>query len=115
MTASVSSWCRGNPYSTSALASISPAQCAMLVASNGISAGNGGWGYECPQCRYLLVDMGPDRRPYRFLNPSSEPRAFAMGMPAYFQPRTLMPNPNDVQLNPPGSWDEFEDICADLF
>jgi len=26
-----------------------------------------------------------------------------------------MPNPNDVQLNPPGSWDEFEDICADLF
>ncbi|SED26092.1 hypothetical protein SAMN05519104_3164 [Rhizobiales bacterium GAS188] len=26
-----------------------------------------------------------------------------------------MPNPNDVQLNPPGSWDKFEDICADLF
>jgi len=26
-----------------------------------------------------------------------------------------MPNPNDVQLNPPGSWEEFEDICADLF
>ncbi len=34
----------------------------MLAASNGISAGNGGWGYECPQCRYLLVAMGPDRR-----------------------------------------------------
>ena len=33
----------------------------MRVASNGISAGNGGWGYECPQCRYLLVAMGPDR------------------------------------------------------
>src|SRR6266849_6723479 len=62
MTASVSTWCRGNPCSTSASASISPAQCAMLVASNGISAGNGGWGYECPQCRYLLVDMGLDRR-----------------------------------------------------
>src|SRR5712692_9126192 len=62
MTASVSNWCRGSPCSTSASASISPAQCAMLVASNGISAGNGGWGYECPQHRSLLVTMGPDRR-----------------------------------------------------
>jgi hypothetical protein len=26
-----------------------------------------------------------------------------------------MPGPNDVQLNPPASWEEFEDICADLF
>ena len=50
------------PCSTSASASISPAQCAMLVASNGISAGNGAWGYECHQCRYQLVDMRPDRR-----------------------------------------------------
>jgi Protein of unknown function (DUF3363) len=62
MTASASNWCRGSPFSTSASASISPAQCATLVASNGISAGNGGWGYKCPQCRYLLVAMGPDRR-----------------------------------------------------
>ena len=62
MTASVSSWCHGSPCSTSASASISPAQCALPAASNGVSAGNGGWGYECPQCRYLLVAMGPDRR-----------------------------------------------------
>jgi hypothetical protein len=34
--------------STSASASISPASCAMLVASNGVLAGNGGWGCECP-------------------------------------------------------------------
>src|SRR5258708_40095137 len=34
----------------------------MLAAANGISAGNGGWGYECPQCRALLVAMGPDPR-----------------------------------------------------
>jgi hypothetical protein len=34
----------------------------MLVASNGISAGNGGWGYEFPQHRDLLTVMGPDRR-----------------------------------------------------
>jgi hypothetical protein len=26
-----------------------------------------------------------------------------------------MPNPNTEELNPPLSWDEFEDICADLF
>jgi transposase len=26
---------------------------AVLAASNGVSAGNGGWGYECPQCRYF--------------------------------------------------------------
>src|SRR5450755_1513909 len=62
MTASASSWCRGNPCSTSASGSISSAQCAMLVASNGVSVDNGGWDCECPQCRYLLVDMGPDRR-----------------------------------------------------
>ena len=55
MTASASSWCRGSPFSTSASASTSPASCAAQVASNGVSAGNGGWGYECPQCRYLLV------------------------------------------------------------
>ena len=30
----------------------------MLVASNGVSAGNGGWGCECPQRRDLLVAMG---------------------------------------------------------
>src|ERR1700738_785461 len=66
MTASVSSWCRGNPCSTSASVSISPAQCAMLVASNGTSAGNGGWGYECPQCRHLLVDMGPSPQGSRY-------------------------------------------------
>ena len=30
----------------------------MPAASNGVSAGNGGWGYECPQCRYLLVAWG---------------------------------------------------------
>ena len=54
--------CRGSPCSKSVSASTSPASCAMPVASNGVSAGNGGWGYECPQRRYLLVDMGPDRR-----------------------------------------------------
>jgi len=26
-----------------------------------------------------------------------------------------MPSPNTEELNPPASWDEFEDICADLF
>jgi hypothetical protein len=26
-----------------------------------------------------------------------------------------MPNANNEQLRPPSSWDEFEDICADLF
>src|SRR5450432_1373509 len=62
MTASVSSWCPGNPCSTSASASISPAQYAILAASNGTSAGNGGWGCECPQHRDLLVAIGPDRR-----------------------------------------------------
>jgi hypothetical protein len=44
------------------ISSISPAQCALLVASNGVWEGNGGWGYECPQHRYLLIAMGPDRR-----------------------------------------------------
>jgi hypothetical protein len=34
----------------------------MLAASNGALAGNGGWGCECPQCRYLFAGMGPDRR-----------------------------------------------------
>ena len=34
----------------------------MPAASNGVLAGNWGWGYECPQHGYLLVDMGPDRR-----------------------------------------------------
>jgi hypothetical protein len=62
MTASVSSWCRGNPCSTTASASISPAQCALPAASNGVSAGNEGWGYECPQHRDLLITLGPDGR-----------------------------------------------------
>ena len=60
MTASASSWCRGNPCSTSASASISPVWCALLVASNGVSAEIGGWGYECPQYRDLLIAMGLD-------------------------------------------------------
>ena len=33
----------------------------MPAASNGALAGNASWGYECPQHRDLLVDMGPDR------------------------------------------------------
>jgi hypothetical protein len=61
MTALASSWYRGNPCSTSALASISPAQCALLAASNGVLAGNEGWGYECLQHRDLLIAMEPDR------------------------------------------------------
>jgi hypothetical protein len=41
-------------------------QCAILVASNGVSAENGGWGYKCPQCGSLLVAIGPARRhPFR--------------------------------------------------
>ena len=34
----------------------------MPAVSNGVLAGNGGWGYECPRRRDLLVAMGPDRR-----------------------------------------------------
>jgi hypothetical protein len=56
-----SSWCRDNPCSTGASASVSPAQCAMPAASSRVSAGIGGWGYEYHQCRDLLVAMGPDR------------------------------------------------------
>ena len=48
---------RGNPFSTSASASTSPASCAMPAGSNGALAGNVGWGCECPQHRYLLVAM----------------------------------------------------------
>jgi hypothetical protein len=60
MTASVSNRCRGNPCSTRASASISPAQYALLAASNGVSAGIGGWSGECPQHRDLLIAVGPD-------------------------------------------------------
>ncbi len=49
----------------------------MLVASNGISAGNGGWGCECPQHRDLLVAMGPARRdPVKVLDCSSAARSW---------------------------------------
>jgi hypothetical protein len=51
-----------NPCSTSASARTSPASCAAQAASNGVSAGNGGWGCECPQYRDLLIAMGPARR-----------------------------------------------------
>ena len=34
----------------------------MPAASNGVLAGNAGWGCECRQHGYLLVAMGPDRR-----------------------------------------------------
>ena len=64
----------------------SPAQCAMLVASNGISAGNGGWGYECPQCRYLLVDMGPDRRLPSRLTRSAPPASRLTALTGRRQP-----------------------------
>jgi hypothetical protein len=57
-TASASNWCHGNPFSTSASASTSPASCVMLAASNGASAGNAGWGYEGDLRPHLLVAMG---------------------------------------------------------
>ena len=50
------------------------------VASNGVSAGNGGWGYECPQCRCLLVDMGPDRRHPLKAGAVQRPRFAACGL-----------------------------------
>ncbi len=34
----------------------------MPAVSNGVLAGNAGWGCECPQHGDLLVAMGPDRR-----------------------------------------------------
>jgi len=53
--ASASSWCRGNPCSTSASASISPARCAMLAASNGVrqetGAGDVSVPMSLPACR----------------------------------------------------------------
>jgi hypothetical protein len=46
----------------------------MLAASNGVSGENGGWGYECPQHRDLLVAIGPEDG-YRLLLLFSTERA----------------------------------------
>jgi hypothetical protein len=50
---------RGHEGADDLAAARQPASCAMALALNGASAGNGDWDYECAYHRDLLVAIRP--------------------------------------------------------
>ncbi len=72
---------RGNPCSTSASASISLAQCALLAASNGVSAGSVGWGCECHQAAISVSNIITFLSPW--CRPGASPSRLALCAPGF--------------------------------